>query len=297
LKIFSAVSVCLLCSAFGRASSPPFLQYSSQSENPEVFVQALAKARSVPTLDTVASNEKLCGGIVNHHLLAGELIGQFFLELAKRQTPETFIIIGPNHQSRGPYPIVLSKADWKTPFELVRPDTDLIRLIQTETGQTGIDIPIDERAFFNEHSIGALVPFIKKLFPRAKIVPIILKPRLPPEVRTQLVLLLCRILARRNCFFVLSMDFSHKKPAARAAAEDTNSIAAIKHFDTDHNHLQTLDVDCPNGLEIITATMKQLSAHTITVLQHKHSAAMLGRPEEPGTSYFTLFWGKNRTKR
>jgi len=292
LKIFSAVSVYLLCSASGRASFPPFLQYSSRSENPELFVEALAKTRSVPTLDTVASNEKLYGGIVNHHLLAGELIGQFFLELSRRRTPETFIIIGPNHQSRGPYPIVLSQADWKTPFGLVKPDTGLIRLIQTKT-----DIPIDERAFFNEHSIGALVPFIKKLFPHTKVVPIILKPRLAPEVRTQLVLLLCRILARRNCFFVLSMDFSHKKPAAPAAAEDTNSIAAIKHFDTDHRHLQTLDVDCPNGLEIITATMKRLSASTITVLQHKHSAAMLGRPEEPGTSYFTLFWGKNKTKR
>ena len=291
MRAFSATAVLLLFGFLGRVLSAPFSQYSTRSENPEFFITAIEKAHAIPTVDGVRAGDELVAGIVNHHLLAADFIGQFFLELAKRRQPETFILLGPNHQSRGLHPIAVSQSPWKTPFGYVKPDTGLIRLIRTETG-----IPVDERSFFNEHSVGALVPFIKKIFPRARVVPIIVKPNLGPEIRERLVSLFYRILERPGCFLILSMDFSHNKPAAEARSEDGKSIAAIKNFDTDHRRLQTLDVDCPQGLEIILRTMKILNAPIATILQHQHSASLLGRPEAPGTSYCTLFFGRGGTE-
>lgn len=239
------------------------------------------------TVETTALDKKTYAGIVNHHLLAGEFIGRFFLELSRHRTPSTFIIIAPNHESRGMHPAALSRANWKTPFGITEADAEIACRFETETG-----VRVDERAFFNEHSIGALVPFVKKIFPRARIVPIIIKPRLDRGDKDRIVSLLTRLLTRRNCFLVLSMDFSHGKTVRAAGVEDRKSIAAVTSLAADFRRLQLLDIDCPNGLEMVAATMVHLNARAVTILNHDHSGRMLGRPCLPGTSYVTVLFSR-----
>ena len=113
--------------------------------------------------------EKVYGGIVPHHFLASDLIAKFFKKIESQNDIETIILIGPNHFNVGFYGILASKAHWNTPFGDIGPDLEVIGIL----AEGGL-VQIDEKPFQSEHSISTITPFIKKTFPDAKIVPIII---------------------------------------------------------------------------------------------------------------------------
>jgi AmmeMemoRadiSam system protein B len=115
----------------------------------------------------------IVGGIVPHAgwAYSGDLAAMVFAAVQKqRPDVRTFVIFGTAHYYR-PQPVVDDFQAWQTPLGTVGVDTELRRaLLERELAVT------DSRAHQGEHSIEVQVPFIRHLFPDAKIVPVIVPP-------------------------------------------------------------------------------------------------------------------------
>ncbi len=92
------------------------------------------------------------GGVVPHHLPAGFIVADFFRRLSKNQKlPETVIILGPNHQEKGDFPVLTTGAGWQTARGVVRADQEIInQLLEANLAR-------ERQAILEEeHSIGVL---------------------------------------------------------------------------------------------------------------------------------------------
>lgn len=81
---------------------------------------------------------------------------------------DTFIVFGAAHRYYGDRPAVYDSGQWETPLGRIEIDSDLSACIIEQ----GADA--DLQAHRLEHSIEVQVPFIQYLFPRARIVPVIM---------------------------------------------------------------------------------------------------------------------------
>ena len=106
------------------------------------------------------------GVIVNHHLLAPNLIAETINTLATT-SPLTVILISPNHFQAGRGQIISSVAKWDTPYGLLDSDCGLIYQLQSHRLLT-----LEESPFIPEHGISGIVSFIKKSLPNAKVIPL-----------------------------------------------------------------------------------------------------------------------------
>lgn len=113
-------------------------------------------------------------GIVPHAgwMFSGATAGKVFAFFKKHASPETFVLYGAVHRFPGGSPVVMPEGLWETPLGDVEVDSALAAEIlksfpEAEAGTTPHN---------GEHSIEVQVPFIKHLFPQAKIVPILVPP-------------------------------------------------------------------------------------------------------------------------
>ncbi|MDD5032224.1 MAG: AmmeMemoRadiSam system protein B, partial [Patescibacteria group bacterium] len=61
------------------------------------------------------SGKEVVAGIIPHHLLAADLIAEFFYNL-RGKNYDTVILLGPNHFDSGNYSMITSGYDWQTPY-------------------------------------------------------------------------------------------------------------------------------------------------------------------------------------
>ncbi len=106
--------------------------------------------------DVEERSAKTFGGLVPHagYKYSGQVAAEFFGSI--NRTPETFLILGPNHTGRG-QEISLSSQDWETPLGKVPVDEKLEREIHNNTRAE-----FDEGGHHYEHSIEVQVPFLQK---------------------------------------------------------------------------------------------------------------------------------------
>jgi AmmeMemoRadiSam system protein B len=140
------------------------LEHSSRLFDSQFFDQAYEKGGQYKK----DAEKKVLGGIIPHHLLAAPLIAAFF-DGIENQKVDTVILLGPDHFNRGLHNISVSNAKWNTFYGYLLPD--LAKIYDLE--QDGA-IFVDEEVFENEHSIFGITPFIKRAFPKARFVPIVL---------------------------------------------------------------------------------------------------------------------------
>lgn len=191
--------------------------------------------------------ENVYGGILPHHLIAKREFGRFFTALEK-QKPKVVVVIGPNHMNVGKSGILSTSLSYYTPYGILKTDSNLIeRLTESELVKKN-DLPFDE-----EHSISAETAFIKKTFPEAKFIPIILKSNTTEEDADRLGVLLNKILPE-NSLVLASVDFSHYQPDIVAGFHDKTSLSAIKNFDFEH--IYNLEIDSPASLVALLSYLK-----------------------------------------
>ncbi|MFA6450318.1 MAG: AmmeMemoRadiSam system protein B [bacterium] len=113
-------------------------------------------------------------GIVPHAgwVFSGATAGKVFSFFKQFATPKTFILFGAVHRYMSDSPAVMADGAWETPLGDVEIDASMAsELLGACAGLTS-----NARAHDGEHSIEVQVPFIKFLFPEAKIVPILAPP-------------------------------------------------------------------------------------------------------------------------
>jgi len=115
--------------------------------------------------------EKVIAGIVPHAgwIFSGKISFAVFNVIKKNI--DTFILFSANHCAWISKSAIMAEGVWETPLGQIEIDKDIAKQI-LKTGKIYIEDNPDAHA--DEHSIEVQLPFIKFLFPMAKIVPIML---------------------------------------------------------------------------------------------------------------------------
>lgn len=261
--------------------------YAASSDACQTELAALVEEAGTPRADA----RKLHGGLVPHAgwVCSGAVAAGVFVALAASRSPAVVVLFGGVHRSRGRKAAMFADGRWDTPIGPAHIDA---RLAERILGQTSLIVD-DPYAHEREHSIEVQVPFIVKLFPDAKIVPIMV-PSLPiaPEIGQAVA----RTLTAYNydALIVGTTDLTHYGPqygfVPQGVGKQANEWA--KH----DNDRRFLDLVCAMQTEAVVgealsrknacssgavaATLSataELGAAEGILLQHTNSAEVLGK--------------------
>jgi hypothetical protein len=209
--------VILTAMAFPRTN---YLQTDFYEEH--AFFQAILKARAYPV------EGKIKSGVVPHDLTAAGLIANFFKTAAenrKGSLPETIVIIAPMH-----YPnrqlFITTMDGWATPGGCIPNDAVLSELFIQELGAG-----IDNDAKQTDHSVAALVPFVKQYFPEAALASLLVSGFTDESVSERVAVLLNEYAAEKNCLFIFSIDFSHFLSPPETERRDAETRMAVQEYE------------------------------------------------------------------
>lgn len=233
----------------------------------------------------MALKQIIRGGIVPHHLLPSFIIAEFFSRLSEQQV-DTVILIGPNHYERGDSNVLASRFRWNTPLGSIEPDLDIIgKLDGRKLANAG------EEAVSADHSMTAILPFIKYYLPQAKVAPFILKRELSEKSVNDLAAELDDYMRKHKAVIVASVDFSHYLTNSEAKKKNIESLDAIEKrdyslissFNNDH-------MDSPPSIEMLLKSMDGINADNMEVLNDTNSGELTGDDFAQVTSYLSLFF-------
>ncbi|MBI4584474.1 MAG: AmmeMemoRadiSam system protein B [Planctomycetes bacterium] len=117
----------------------------------------------------------LKGGLVPHAgwVYSGRVAAHTWKALSDRSSPGTVILFGAVHYSGVHRNAAYPGGSWETPFGPIAVDEELARKLEQALGPL---LVADEEAHEQEHSLEVHVPFVKALFPQARILPIAVPP-------------------------------------------------------------------------------------------------------------------------
>ncbi len=146
--------------------------------------------------------------------------------LVQGKSYETVVIIGPSHRHGFDGCSIYPKGGFETPLGVAEIDEALAALIARKSGFSYVAAAHQE-----EHSLEVQVPFIQKVLPQAKIVPIVMGY---PTRRTIYALAdsLDEALTAKKILIVASTDLSHYLSKEEAKATDAETISLVRKLDT-----------------------------------------------------------------
>lgn len=158
------------------------------------------------------------------YMASGMNAAHAFKKIKEDGLPDTYVIIGPDHQGV-PFDFVTCSDDYLTPLGPCKIDLDLIRDLD------GM-IPNSPAAHAYEHSVEVQVPFIQYIDPDPKILPIIMS-RQDKTTAHRLGDILKAVCKDRDVIVLASSDLSHYIPKKKATALDAKILNDIKNLNAD----------------------------------------------------------------
>jgi len=195
-------------------------------------------------------------------------------KLVQGRPYETVIIIGTSHQYALDGASIYLKGAFETPLGVIPVDEELASTIAKASGFSYV-----AEAHAKEHSVEVQLPFIQKVLPAAKIVPIVLGYPTRRNVYS-LAEGIAKACGEKKVLIVASTDLSHYLPKAEANALDAKTIALVKNISAD-----TLMTKCASGENImcggggVAATLialKKAGQPQVAVLRYSDSSAASG---------------------
>lgn len=148
----------------------------------------------------------------------------------------------------------------------------------------------DHDAFYYEHGIGTLTPYIKKYFPSSKIVPILQreKPLMLGKLE-KLGEVITDLITKEpdKYFFLISTDFSHHFNLEQTLRNDERS----RHFllNPTRSNIVNAANDNIGGLYSMATMLDQLGWERTSILYNTNSLYISGEGTGDITSYFFSF--------
>jgi AmmeMemoRadiSam system protein B len=167
-------------------------------------IREIEKAQRYIETDLVA--HRIFGAVLPHagHIYSGYQTIPFFNLLNRMGlTPDTFVIVHPNHAGYGTSPAVDEADTWQNSIGDVHID---------EAFAHAMELPFDRTAHAHEHSAEVIIPFLQYYFPDHpfKIVPVSMREQDHASASrvAESLLNACRTTGR-NMMILSSCDFSH----------------------------------------------------------------------------------------
>jgi AmmeMemoRadiSam system protein B/AmmeMemoRadiSam system protein A len=194
--------------------------------------------------------------------------------LVKGKPYETVIIIGPSHRFGFKGCSIYVKGGFRTPLGTASVDEALAAELVKRSGFKYIP-----EAHAAEHSVEVQVPFVQKVLPEAKIVPVVMGY---PEKRTvkALAAALDAACAGRKVLVVASTDMSHFLSKEKANAADARTIELIEALEADaiEGKVEAGENILCGGAPVAAAILyaQKLGPVRAEVLNYADSAAVTG---------------------
>ena len=144
------------------------------------------------------------------------------------ESPELFIIIGPNHWGIGRSVATMKNCQWETPLGKVEVDSESAE----EICQISENIESDYFSHTREHSLEVQIPFLQKIFTDFKILPISLVNQ-SKKIAKDVGLSIAKISKKKNVMIIGSSDFTHYEPNEFAYEQDLALIEPILEMNVD----------------------------------------------------------------
>jgi AmmeMemoRadiSam system protein B len=218
VAVLTALSALFVRAQAADDTSSPFLAMFPDSK---AFVQAISREANAP-----AFHARVTGITVPHHVLAIDLIARGF-QAASANHYDRIIILSPDHYSRSRRPLATTTRDFDT--ALGKLNNDRVATAALLTADALFD---DSDLFAKEHGVGALTPFVRHFFPKAKIIPIAISYSASREECDQALVHIASLIGP-DTLVVQSTDYSHYLPAEIARQRDQETLNVIAAEDVD----------------------------------------------------------------
>ncbi|MBU4349647.1 AmmeMemoRadiSam system protein B [bacterium] len=260
-----------------------------------IFLSIVLILNFINTLEVFASDsgnkQDIVSGVVPHHLLAKEIIADFFSYISSQVKPKTIVILSTDHFQSG---ILMESNSFITialdsnnkEFNNIKIDTLLREKLVKENKMI-----LNNSAVITEHGVTVLLPYIKKYSPETNILPILIPADITKEQVEQLVKTIDEN-TLLNTIVVASVDFSHYLPSRAAGFHDVKSIRVLLNFEEEN--FENIEVDCWQALYAARLFAKLRQREVPHIIAHKNSVDFLKLYSEITTSYFSVAFGEKK---
>jgi AmmeMemoRadiSam system protein B len=221
--------------------------------------------------------------VVPHHDLVRDRRQKMLSEIAsKRMLTTSIILLSPDHFSPFQTAVSYSDQDWKTSLGTVQFNKNFGEVLHSL---------LDKRNGIveNDHGITNIIPDIKRFFPQANVVPIIIGQKVPAKNLEKLVKVITDY-CNFSCLLITSVDFSHYLPATLSDIHDEKSLYDLETLNSDQ--LAQVEVDSPQSLFILSQFAKNKQAPHFTLYDHTNSGKLANNFDVEATSHIFGFYSK-----
>lgn len=289
-----ALVLTLTLAAFTGCQKQDFTRQAGPSDSAQIIKtwdtlgEEIPPVISSPELEALPpAKAQVWSGTVSHHLLADRQIDRWFSEIAARRKVETFFIICPSHYGLSSQEWSLDNCRWETKNGIVYTD----ETIESQLAQA-LGVGYDSQVFPGEHGVNALIPYISRYFPKAKVCVIAVHGE--PPLNQKNAQLLADALApyfteasRKKNFLLISTDFAHHGDYEGTEFKDNRS----RQFFNNPTDSSWVFCGCDNrpGIYVISRFLTPETKNS--VLFHTNSYELSGLDGNDITSYFfSLFY-------
>jgi poly-gamma-glutamate synthesis protein (capsule biosynthesis protein) len=269
---------------------------SVKNHNSEIIYHQSQWNEYAPEIDRSAKNETsvqssslnhVYGGVVSHHIPTTiPRLVEFYSRLKQTQSVKNFIVIGPDHTDAGKAPITVSNAHFFTAYGEVKPIDGLAAKLQEAKLAN-----IEESPFDPEHSVGSQILIISKIFPGAKVTPIILRSDTTKDHAEALGKMLASFLDDETVL-IASVDFSHYLPTDQAVPIDQISGEIIRNLDLEA--IPLVKADSGKSMEVFMQAMSEKKAFNTDDFAILNTNDLMQNSDYT-TGYVFGYWGiKNK---
>jgi MEMO1 family protein len=178
-------------------------------------------------VEPAAEKVRARGCVVPHagYMYSGGVAGAVYSLL---EIPARSILLGPRHYPRGEPMAILTEGAWMTPFGEAKIDSALA----AELARTCPRLREDAVAHEREHSLEVQIPFLQRLVPDFRFVPVVLGTDRYPALE-ELGHAVAKVVAaeREPVLVIASSDMNHYESDAITRKKDERAIARVLALD------------------------------------------------------------------
>ncbi len=292
--IYFIFVICFSCVVLASSIKEPNVAGAFYSADPQELSAQIDTFIQQATVNPV--NTTVQAMIVPHagYIYSGPIAAYGYKAVSKNKYT-TIVILAPSHYFPFDGISIWPEGGFRTPLGTINVDDSFAK--QFMDAGRGV-IPYASTAVFErEHSVEVELPFIQKVFPAAKIVPVLMgNPN--PKICLQLAAILDKLIGSRQDVLVLaSSDMSHYYPYETANRMDAATLGAIK----EENPQKFLDGNLSRQMEMcgfVPVTTVLLYARErglkVQVLQHANSGDTAGDKFRVVGYSSVIFYGSTR---
>jgi hypothetical protein len=206
--------------------------------------------------------------------------------LLRGRSELTVVLVGPSHRAAFDGVAVFPRGAWETPLGRTPIDEEASAAL-LEADPVAFE---DTKMHRDEHSLEMQMPFLQRLVPGLRIVPVLMGSQSRDEVEG-LASGLGRALSGREVLLVASSDLSHYEPAAVANRLDAAVVDEVSRLDAEAlmERLETRsNVACGGGpMVAVMKAARTLGANGVTILKYADSGDVGERDKSRVVGYLS----------